>query len=388
MRLPDLSRLSARAEARTDMLILPDDGSVPPPYAVTPLDHNALYKCIQDKVRPLVYTDQMRYDLIEGDLRLTEAPNSYLRNDIIPYGGQYLPGVVQACYDYKLLSPTRFKVTVHTTLQNGICGGVTSTDTREMEVEDQLYVEITQYYQFLMAVESAAQARDGNQQMVGLFQDISQIGRDQRANESSEEYSLAMTYLVFGRFERVMLYFHNMFREGEEGLVFTREGYRALLQRALANAITDENAIARDMQVFLRSQYPVNELYTPTLELDTVSYFNRAADHIRSRLASTERRPAGAEVKYYPYPSFTLRTTQADPYPFLLGGRRITPRAFWFLHVLQTVEKLLVEAIHDMLHKAPAPGERALGGAAFEMLRNEYDSEGVNGGGKRQRGDN
>ena len=201
MHLPNLSGLSLRNDAPTNVLIR--IGTDPPPPAAPPASQKEMLQCIRDKVRPLVYTDQMINELFEGDYSLAGKEGYYVHNDIVPYGGQYFPGVIQTSYDYEVSSETKFAVKVHVTLQNSICGEPIQTHTFEYEYEDTLYEELEEMLKFFEYVTSAkpgrANTNPARRRIVAGLKKWAKNPRPMDREESLDEYG---KYLIINCFKK------------------------------------------------------------------------------------------------------------------------------------------------------------------------------------------
>ena len=383
MPLPNLSRLSRlplRDEEATGLLILSDHEPAPHPYV--PRDDTP-EECVANKVRSLVFNEHVMQELMEGDRRLFgEHRDSYLRNDLVLHGGQWSPGVLQASYDYKILSNTKFAVRVHMSLDDGLCGTELTSGSVEVEVDDEMYRKIDAFAASGEGIQAVIRNR-GNR--IEWLKGETQF-RDQRPDEADAEYAKHALWAYFQLHKDAMLYFANLFKEqGAEGMAITEEAYEAAIHEGLYGAGADAGeppdvAIKR----LLDTAYPQGELFTRTREAMAVHYFNDKAVSYRDLHAAGV--PLAAD---YPYPIYAVPPGEGEAarYPYSLSSN-ITPRAFWLLHVLEAIEGCLIRGINAMLLEPPPYPCR--GGALYEMARGDFviamhDDSYSGGGSKRRR---
>ena len=349
MHLPNLSGLSLRDEAPTDVLLR--IGTLPPSRTPMPVTVEQMLQCIQDKVRPLVYSDQTVNELFDGDYTLAGKDGFYLHNEIVPYGGKYIPGVLQASYDYEVLSETKFMVRVHATLQNSICGEPIQTRTFEFEYEDDLYQELTKMMEFFSFMSTQPRRRRGDARLIKSLVQFAKNPRAKHFNESTQQYGMYLTINCFTRFDRPFLYLLNSFKEGE-GLPFTKEWYH----EAVGKMMSDDREEAKMFDNYIESIHPKGERLTQNLEYRILDILNKRAEWTQ-------------KTKGYPFRFFKFGGKKEDGNPMKFAKEGVFPRTFWLLFVLQAIEKTLVNSIYSMLH-APPP-EKRMGGPAYEMWMNE-----------------
>ena len=336
MHLPNLSGLSLRNDAPTDVLI--EIGTDPPAPPAPPASRTEMVQCIRDKVRPLVYTDQMINEIFEPDYMLTGKVGYYVHNDIVPYGGQYLPGVLHASYDYEVVDETKFTVKVHVTRQNSICGEPVQTQTFDYEYEDTLYEEIEQMLKFFTFL-SAQRTRRGalsDKSRLLLLENLKRFARNARAqerNESLQDYAQYMMLNCFERVERPWLYLLNGFKEGGEDLLFTKDWYNGAIKKMLS----DNRDEAKEFDDYVNSIYPKNDKYVLDLYANTLATLMKRA----------QRTPS------YPFPKYKFPKAKDGRGPLVISENVMIPRSFWLLFVLQAIEKTLVYAVEAVLSYPP-----------------------------------
>jgi hypothetical protein len=359
MQLPNLSGLSLRNnEAPTDGIF--KDGTEPPPHPDPPASEEELLASIREKVRPLVYTDQMLYDLFKDDLALEKADDDHhSHNEIIPFGGKYILGVAQASYDYKIMSETKFKVRVHTTLLNSIGGRPIDTNTVEFEYEDTLYDEFVQLFDFFKALETLSKRdltlkKQYSEIVTVLKTRLKPPPRPKGENEDMKDYGQDLMRLCFHQFERPLRYMYNGFREGE-GVPITQQTYSEKVDKMLSKNREE----ARELDDMLKELYPDGEHVVPTIEFYALNKLNSMA-------SSTKDYPFETLERKGPKGNLT-RTFFKDT---------LYPRSFWLLFVLQAIEKSLVESLYSLLHFPPPPAEEPRGGPAYELWMDEANKLG------------
>lgn len=335
MHLPNLSGLSLRNDAPTDVLIRL--GTAPPPPAAPPASQKEMLQCIRDKVRTLVYTDQMINELFDGDYSLAGKDDYYVHNDIVPYGGQYLPGVLQASYDYEVSSETKFVVKVNVALQNSICGETVQTRTFEFEYEDTLYEELEEMLKFFEYVTSAKPGRANTdaarRRMVAAMKKWAKNPRAQEREESLDEYGKYLMINCFTKIRRPWLYILNGLKEGEEGLPFTTQMY----DDGITKMFSDNPAEAKEFDDYIESIYPKKDFFVPNLHIDALDTLNKRA----------------VKAKRYPYPGYKFPKTKDGRGPLRFSENVVVPRSFWLLFVLQAIEKTLLDVVESVLYYPP-----------------------------------
>jgi hypothetical protein len=356
MQLPNLSRLSLRnSEAATDGIF--KNGTDPPPHPDPPASGEELLESIREKVRPLVYTDQMLRDLFNDDLALhalDKSEDHYSHNEIIPFGGTYIPGVVQASYDYKILSETKFEVKVHTTLQNSIGGRPVGTTTVEFEYEDTLYDELKRTLDFLKDLETLSKSkatldRKNNKILATLKKHLDPPPRNRQRNETPKDYGQYLLTLCFVQFARPLQYIYNGFREGED-VPITREIYIDKVNKITSNNPDEAN----EMGAMLDELWPDGDQFVPPLDFYVLGQLNGMA----------------LSTKDYPFDMLAPKGRKGKSRKVFFKETFI-PRSFWLLFVLHAIEKCLVESLYSLLHFPPPPAEEPRGGPAYELWMDE-----------------